>query len=55
LIGKPAILAGGGLRAAAALLRISAYPLHEAGSTRSAHAGLAEGASRKLPTMAMTA
>jgi cytochrome c-type biogenesis protein len=33
LIGKPATRAGGGLRTAATLLRISAYPLHEAGST----------------------
>jgi len=43
-------------RKAAALLRIPAYPVHEAGSTRrSPVSGLALGSSRKLPEMAMPA
>jgi hypothetical protein len=43
-------------RKAAALLRIPAYPVHEAGSARrSPVPGLAKGASRELSMKAMTA
>jgi hypothetical protein len=49
-------LCGQEARKAAALLRIPAYPVHEAGSTwRAAVPGLARGSSRKLSEMAMPA
>jgi len=55
LIGKCAAIAGRVLRKMSALLRIPAYPVHEAGSSRASMLGLAKGISGKLPTMAMTA